>query len=63
MIALVRGFARVIMAMCGRRHRSPFLHSLVFGTLNKFNVYGGMRHEILNEKISSPGLKRTDLQT
>ena len=35
LIALVRGFARVIMAMRGRRHRSPFLHSLVFGTLNK----------------------------
>ncbi len=35
LIALVRGMARMIMAMHGRRHRSPFLHMLVFGTLNK----------------------------
>lgn len=35
LIALVRGMARVIMALRGRRHRSPFLHTLVFGTLNK----------------------------
>lgn len=35
LIALVRGFARVIMALRGRRHRTPFLHTLVFGTLNK----------------------------
>ncbi len=35
LIALVRGMARVVMALRGRRHRSPFLHSLVFGTLNK----------------------------
>ncbi len=35
LIALVRGMARVIIALRGRRYRSPFLHSLVFGTLNK----------------------------
>lgn len=35
LIALVRGLARVAMALLGRRHRSPFLHTLVFGTLNK----------------------------
>lgn len=35
LIALVRGMARVSMKLRGRRHRSPFLHTLVFGTLNK----------------------------
>ncbi len=35
LIALVRGLARVTMALKGRRHRTPFLHALVFGTLNK----------------------------
>jgi alpha-beta hydrolase superfamily lysophospholipase len=35
LIALVRSMARVTMALRGRRHRTPFLHSLVFGTLNK----------------------------
>jgi len=35
LIALVRSMARVSMMLRGRRHRSPFLHNLVFGTLNK----------------------------
>jgi alpha-beta hydrolase superfamily lysophospholipase len=35
LIALVRSMARVSMKLRGRRHRSPFLHNLVFGTLNR----------------------------
>ncbi len=35
LIALVRGMARVTMALRGRRHRSRFLHTLVFGTLKQ----------------------------
>lgn len=35
LIALVRSMARVSMTLRGRRHRSPFLHNLVFGTLNR----------------------------
>lgn len=35
LIALVRSMARISMKLRGRRHRSPFLHKLVFGTLNR----------------------------
>lgn len=35
LIAAVRLLARYVMAFYGRRHVSPFLHNLVFGTLNK----------------------------
>lgn len=35
LIAVVRLLARCVMAFYGRRHVSPFLHSLIFGTLNK----------------------------
>ena len=35
LIALVRSMARVSMKLRGRRYRSSFLHSLVFGTLNR----------------------------
>lgn len=35
LISLVRFFAAVKMRIIGRKRRSPFLHSLVFGTLNK----------------------------
>ncbi len=35
LIALVRSMARISMKLRGRRQRSPFLHKLVFGTLNK----------------------------
>lgn len=35
LIALVRSMARMSMKLRGWRHRSPFLHNLVFGTLNR----------------------------
>lgn len=35
LIALVRGIAKMITALYGRRHRSPLCHKLVFGTLNR----------------------------
>jgi len=35
LIALVRGIAKAITAIHGRRHRSPLCHKLVFGTLNR----------------------------
>ena len=35
LIAIVRGLAKTITAFCGRKHRSPLCHKLVFGTLNK----------------------------
>ncbi len=35
LISLVRLIARLQMKIWGRRHKTPFLHSLVFGTLNK----------------------------
>ena len=35
LIALVRGIAKVITAVRGRRHKSPLCHELVFGTLNR----------------------------
>jgi alpha-beta hydrolase superfamily lysophospholipase len=35
LIALVRGIAKTITALYGRRHRSPLCHKLVFGTLNR----------------------------
>ena len=34
LIALVRGIAKAITTLYGRRHRSPLCHKLVFGTLN-----------------------------
>ncbi len=35
LIALVRGMAKAINALCGRAHKSPLSHALVFGTLNR----------------------------
>ena len=35
LIALVRGITKAITAFCGRRHKSPLSHALVFGTLNR----------------------------
>ena len=48
LIVIVRILARCVMVLFGRRHVSPFLHSLVFGTLNK--PFGG---ELGFEFISS----------
>ena len=39
LIVIVRILARCVMVLFGRRHVSPFLHSLVFGTLNR--PFGG----------------------
>lgn len=39
LISIVRTLAKLDMKINGRRHKSPFLHSLVFGTLNK--PFGG----------------------
>ncbi len=35
LIALVRGIAKTISALYGRKHRSPLCHKLVFDTLNR----------------------------
>lgn len=35
LISIMRAFAKVQMVLLGRKHKSPLLHSLVFGTLNK----------------------------
>ena len=35
LIGVVRGLAKIMMALFGRRHRSPLLKTLVFGTLNR----------------------------
>lgn len=35
LIALVRGIAKTVTVVRGRRHKSPLCHALVFGTLNK----------------------------
>ena len=35
LIGIVRGMAKVMMIFLGRRHRSPLLQTLVFGTLNR----------------------------
>ncbi|MDD5017196.1 MAG: lysophospholipase [Eubacteriales bacterium] len=35
LIAVVRALAKCIIILRGRRHKSPFLHSLIFGTLNR----------------------------
>ncbi len=39
LIGIVRGLAKLMMLTCGRRHRSPLLQTLVFGTLNR--PFGG----------------------
>ena len=35
LIGIVRGLAKIEILFLGRRHRSPLLHKLVFGTLNR----------------------------
>ena len=35
LISIVRAFAKVQMVLLGRKHKSPLLHTLVFGTLNQ----------------------------
>ena len=39
LIGIVRGLAKLMMLTLGRRHRSPLLQTLVFGTLNR--PFGG----------------------